>query len=572
MSEIDLTKLDAFKNLNEDERKLAMEILTQVAENGQSDILDALKYNDFDEIPVDIDTFLDDKQYLGNDIWMRDEISGEVKCVLFPYWRDTLHKLFPDNLTTAYNTLVLTGSIGLGKTEVASIAMLYLLYRMLCLKDPYSYYGLMPNDKITFSLLNITLDTAKGVGWQKVQQHIQNSPWFMEHGALNASRTAPTWQPNKNIELVFGSSNNQVVGRALFCLDGDTEILTSTGINKIKDLVDKQIQVVSVDNNGQKVLSNLCTVKPTVKTIEEYQIELADGTIIKCTKNHKLRLIDGSYKEAQFLTEDDELMETQQSYAEFIDSIIEERGQWGLDNNFEGHHIIPKCLGGTGTTKAKHPNIIRLTPQEHFIAHKLLALENPKNRSLVAAWEMMSHPKGKTKRNFSISADDYALLRNMWSTHMTINNPGLYKDGHPWNYNLRKPSKKSFIYVTNGVRNLKINVDAKIPIGYKRGRCAAPKKVLLTPEQKHAIYSKVSSGKNNPMYNKGYKIANGNNGHATIRYYFSNNVFESGKELILYLKKYDDKISNSTLRKLRQQSKRVLKEHPVLKQVSWEEK
>ena len=53
MSEIDLTKLDAFKNLNEDERKLAMEILAQVAENGQSDILDALKYNDFDEIPVD---------------------------------------------------------------------------------------------------------------------------------------------------------------------------------------------------------------------------------------------------------------------------------------------------------------------------------------------------------------------------------------------------------------------------------------------------------------------------------------------------------------------------------------
>lgn len=87
-----------------------------------------------------------------------------------------LHKIFPDNLTTAYNTLILTGSIGLGKTEVASIAMLYLLYRMLCLKDPYSYYGLMPNDKITFSLLNITLETAKGVGWQKLQQHIQNSP------------------------------------------------------------------------------------------------------------------------------------------------------------------------------------------------------------------------------------------------------------------------------------------------------------------------------------------------------------------------------------------------------------
>lgn len=34
---------------------------------------------------------------------------------------------------------------------------------MLCLKDPYNYYGMMPIDKITFSLLNVTIDTAKGV-------------------------------------------------------------------------------------------------------------------------------------------------------------------------------------------------------------------------------------------------------------------------------------------------------------------------------------------------------------------------------------------------------------------------
>jgi hypothetical protein len=61
-------------------------------------------------------------------------------------------------------------------TEIAVVAMLYLLYRMLCLKDPYTYYGMMPNDKITFSMLNITLDAAQGVGWDKLQQHIQNSP------------------------------------------------------------------------------------------------------------------------------------------------------------------------------------------------------------------------------------------------------------------------------------------------------------------------------------------------------------------------------------------------------------
>jgi hypothetical protein len=34
----------------------------------------------------------------------------------------------------------------------------------MCLKDPYTYYGLQPIDKITFSMLNVTLEAAQGVG------------------------------------------------------------------------------------------------------------------------------------------------------------------------------------------------------------------------------------------------------------------------------------------------------------------------------------------------------------------------------------------------------------------------
>ncbi len=128
----------------------------------------------------------------------------------------------------------------------------------------------------------------------------------MRHGTLNASRTNPTWQPEKHIELIFGSSNRQVVGRALFCLDGETEIATENGIHKMKDLVDKKIRVISTDENGNRFLSDLCTVKPTIKSDEEYQIELEDGTVIRCTPNHKFMLKDGTYKEAQYLTEEDE--------------------------------------------------------------------------------------------------------------------------------------------------------------------------------------------------------------------------------------------------------------------------
>jgi hypothetical protein len=124
---------------------------------------------------------------------------------------------------------------------VASIMLLYLLYRMLCLKDPYGYYGLMPMDKITFSMLNITIDTAKGVAWDKVQQLIQGSEWFMSHGSLNASRVSPTWQPDKHIELIFGSSNNHVIGRALFSNFSD-EVNFSAGNSRNIDAQKRKLK------------------------------------------------------------------------------------------------------------------------------------------------------------------------------------------------------------------------------------------------------------------------------------------------------------------------------------------
>ena len=137
-------------------------------------------------------------RYITNIEYVEDQ---ECQCI---YIDSKDHLYLTNDFIVTHNTLV------------AVLAQLYLLYRMLCLKDPYEYFGLMPSDKITFSMLNITLETAKGVGWDKLQQLVQGSEWFMNHGSVNASRTAPTWQPDKHIELIFGSNNNHVIGRALF--------------------------------------------------------------------------------------------------------------------------------------------------------------------------------------------------------------------------------------------------------------------------------------------------------------------------------------------------------------------
>ena len=304
-----LPDLSILDSLSPEEKALALEILNELSENGESNLFNNLKYEDFEEIPVDIMTFISDERYLGRGLYLVDEATGERKCTVFPYWIEMLKDVFPDNLTTKYNTIILSGSIGLGKSFIAVIIQLYLLYRMMCLKDPYSHFSMQPIDKITFSMLNVTLEAAQGVAWDKAQNLLQSSEWFMEHGNMNASRSNPQWQPPKGIELIFGSSNRHVVGRALFCLDGDTVIATSEGDKKLIDLVDKNIEVFSVDEQGNKITSDTCTVKPTIKTDIEYQIELEDGTVLRCTSNHRFLLKDGTYKEAQYLTEDDDIVE-----------------------------------------------------------------------------------------------------------------------------------------------------------------------------------------------------------------------------------------------------------------------
>jgi hypothetical protein len=61
----DIINLEALNNLSEEERKVALQILAQYAEEGKSDILEDLKYAEYREIPVDIETFITNDNYLG---------------------------------------------------------------------------------------------------------------------------------------------------------------------------------------------------------------------------------------------------------------------------------------------------------------------------------------------------------------------------------------------------------------------------------------------------------------------------------------------------------------------------
>ena len=280
-----MTNEEILNTLTPQEREHALKILSQLKTNGSSEILDKMRLEDYKEVPVDINTFMHDERYLGKGL-----INVEGKFTVFPYWVETLNKVFPNNTDTAYNTLILSGAIGLGKSFVAVIAMLYMLYRMMCLKDPYLHYGLQSIDKITFSFLNITKEAAKGVAWTKCQELLQMSPWFMERGRVSQSLN-PEWQPKENIELLYGSQPRHVIGRAVFCsFEDEISFIQNSDVEKQKEKakalissVDARMQSRFMHGDRLPTLHILASSKRTDQSFLETYIDMKKKNESKTT-------------------------------------------------------------------------------------------------------------------------------------------------------------------------------------------------------------------------------------------------------------------------------------------------
>lgn len=263
------------------------------------DKMNNLWYSDYEEIPVDIETFMTDPEYLGKSL-----INDEGKSLIYPFWHNELQKIWAPN--SGIWELALSGSIGSGKSTQAVICMAYMLYRLLCLRDPTKYYNLTKGSKIAIAFFNLNLDQAYGVGWTKLQGYLKNSPWFLRHGSLVGRGDNLTYYPEKDINIVVGSQLSHFIGRDIFCLTGDTIIETENGCATIESLQDYPVRVLN--SNGELSDQSVCSCLMGF-TKDLIEIQLEDDTIIRCTPNHRFMLKDGSWKQAMDLTEDDELME-----------------------------------------------------------------------------------------------------------------------------------------------------------------------------------------------------------------------------------------------------------------------
>ena len=249
--EIDKTLLN---NLSEDEKKVTLDILKELSTKGTSEMYNDILYADYNEIPVDIETFITNDNYLGK-AWK--DATGKLK--LYPFWLGELKKLFPNNIDTNYDTLLESGARGIGKSEIAcGVVGAYLMYRVLCLKNPLEYFHLKPTEKICFAFMNIKLELAEEIAISKFQKTIQLSPWFMSRGVMTSYKNAPYWNPPEPIKIIIGSQSDDVIGQPIFfAFFDEISFIRNQDIDKqkkkAKDMIDTAIggMVTRFIHNGK---------------------------------------------------------------------------------------------------------------------------------------------------------------------------------------------------------------------------------------------------------------------------------------------------------------------------------
>ena len=175
-----------------------------------NDFLEVLKENQFDEIPVDAKTFVESADYLG-----QPELSSIqyeiVEAMSQIYRKEELQEIFGSVAGAQYfdkytkNEIILQLGKGSGKDFVSTVACAYIVYKLLCLKDPARYYGKPSGDAIDIINVAINAQQAKNVFFKGFKTKIEKSPWFA--GKYNAK--ADSIEFDKSITVYSGHSERE---------------------------------------------------------------------------------------------------------------------------------------------------------------------------------------------------------------------------------------------------------------------------------------------------------------------------------------------------------------------------
>jgi len=175
-----------------------------------NEFLEVLKENHFVETPVDVKTFVQSPDYLGQPL-LSDIQYEIVEAMSQIYRKEDVMDIMGDVEGTKHfnkytkNELILQLGKGSGKDFISTVACAYVVYKLLCLKDPAIYFGKPAGDAIDIINVAVNAQQAKNVFFKGFKTKIEKSPWFA--GKYNAK--ADSIEFDKAITVYSGHSERE---------------------------------------------------------------------------------------------------------------------------------------------------------------------------------------------------------------------------------------------------------------------------------------------------------------------------------------------------------------------------
>ena len=327
---------DAFKKLQEIQKRIALYLTLTNQDTNLTDQIDNLLYRR--PLPS-IEEFLTGKFYMYNS-----------NATLYPYWRKQLEYMFREG--SPVRKTIFGGSIGVGKSTIARKAFLYVLYRILCLRYPRAVFNIDSDATIANVIISMTLKQVYETNLLPFVKLMETMPCFQRvmrmqsfenfdlsdpHCPIpfNVEKSSGTIYFPDNIILTSGSGITHTIGLNIvnsFCFTGAMKVYTDKGIITFKELVDRfnegeKFKTLTLDSQGHRRITEITNALETTRTQDLIRIYYTDKDYIECTpthpfviKNPKLNDINVKYengipyKQAQYLTEEDELYDSNTFY------------------------------------------------------------------------------------------------------------------------------------------------------------------------------------------------------------------------------------------------------------------
>lgn len=227
-----------------EEKGYLVRILQELSETGHSDTYEQIWLSDYKEIPVDIDTFIESDAYLG-----RTNDNGRA---VYPFWRQELRDFF--GAGNQFHEWILTGATRIGKTSTAITATCYMLYRLMCLRNPQAFFRLKDISKFSILFFNITKELAQGVAYREFNDTLKESPWFNAHGTFSKSQRNFYYIPEGGkVVIDYGSDASHGLGQQVFVGFMDEINFSKAGVkdvNKAKEHMRNTYNTVSTRVKG----------------------------------------------------------------------------------------------------------------------------------------------------------------------------------------------------------------------------------------------------------------------------------------------------------------------------------